>query len=76
MLQNTIFPAPFFMRLFIVFPRLITAAFPRFPNSLMSFADHYLITFTISMLYSYWRYWLCGADGYQACPTLENIKRQ
>ncbi len=36
---------------FIVFQHLIMVDFRLFPNSLMSFADRYFITFTISMLY-------------------------
>lgn len=50
-LQDYDFPKAFFYAAFYSISAFNNGGFSLFPNSLMSFADQYIITFTISMLY-------------------------
>ena len=65
-MQEYDFPRAFFYAAFYSVSAFNNGGFSLFPNSLMSFADHYLITFTISMLY------IIGGIGF---VVLMDIKR-
>ena len=68
-MQEYDFSRAFFYAAFYSVSAFNNGGFSLFPNSLMSFADHYLITFTISMLY------IIGGIGFVVLMDIKRARR-
>ncbi len=68
-MQEYDFSRAFFYAAFYSVSAFNNGGFSLFPNSLMSFADHYFITFTISMLY------IIGGIGFVVLMDIKRARR-